>query len=57
MSERMMRLGRNYWDENEAISVIPPYIEVFSKTAALTKQKWDFIGKCPKWTLYFLYIY
>src|SRR6202008_4185489 len=30
--ERMMRcLGRNYWDENEAISQIPPTIEVFSK--------------------------
>ena len=31
----MMRcLGRNYWDENEAISQIPPYIEVFSKNGA-----------------------
>src|SRR5687767_1258317 len=29
--ERMMRcLGRNYWDENEAISQVPPTIEVFS---------------------------
>src|SRR6476620_8806986 len=30
--DRMMRsLGRNYWDLNEAISQVPPYIEVFSK--------------------------
>jgi len=34
--ERMMRcLGRNYWDENEAISKIPPYIEVFSKNGCV----------------------
>ncbi|MGZ8523216.1 MAG: serine hydrolase [Chitinophagaceae bacterium] len=34
--ERMMRsLGRNYWDENEAISQIPPYIEVFSKNGCV----------------------
>jgi beta-lactamase class A len=34
--ERMMRcLGRNYWDENEAISAIPPYIEVFSKNGCV----------------------
>ncbi|HKO79409.1 MAG TPA: serine hydrolase [Chitinophagaceae bacterium] len=34
--ERMMRcLGRNYWDENEAISQIPPYIEVFSKNGCI----------------------
>ncbi|MDP4263725.1 MAG: serine hydrolase [Bacteroidota bacterium] len=34
--ERMMRcLGRNYWDENEAISEIPPYIEVFSKNGCV----------------------
>jgi len=34
--ERMMRcLGRNYWDENEAISVVPPYIEVFSKNGCV----------------------
>ena len=31
-TDRMMRnMGRNFWDENEAISQIPPYIEVFSK--------------------------
>jgi beta-lactamase class A len=34
--ERMMRcLGRNYLDENEAISQIPPYIEVFSKNGCV----------------------
>ena len=34
--ERMMRcLGRNYWDVNEAISQIPPYIEVFSKNGCV----------------------
>ena len=34
--ERMMRcLGRNFWDENEAISQIPPYIEVFSKNGCV----------------------
>lgn len=34
--DRMMRsLGRNYWDLNEAISRIPPYIEVFSKNGCV----------------------
>jgi beta-lactamase class A len=34
--ERMMCcLGRNFWDENEAISQIPPYIEVFSKNGCV----------------------
>jgi beta-lactamase class A len=34
--ERMMRcLGRNYWDEDEAISQIPPYAEVFSKNGCV----------------------
>lgn len=34
--DRMMRcLGRNYWDENEAISQIPPTIEVFSKNGCV----------------------
>jgi len=34
--ERMMRsLGRNYWDEDEAISQVPPYIEVFSKNGCV----------------------
>jgi beta-lactamase class A len=34
--ERLMRcLGRNFWDQNEAISQIPPYIEVFSKNGCV----------------------
>src|SRR4030095_3058885 len=34
--ERMQRcLGRNFWDENEAISQVPPYIEVFSKNGCV----------------------
>jgi beta-lactamase class A len=34
--ERMMRsLGRNFWDLDEAISQIPPYIEVFSKNGCV----------------------
>jgi beta-lactamase class A len=34
--ERMMRcLGRNYWDQDEAISEMPPYIEVFSKNGCV----------------------
>jgi len=32
-------LGRNYWDENEAISVIPPYIEVFSKNGCINQTR------------------
>ena len=36
LCDRMMRmLGRNLWDENEAISQIPPYIEVFSKNGCV----------------------
>ena len=36
ISERMMRcLGRNYWDEDEAISAIPPTVEVFSKNGCV----------------------
>ena len=39
-SERMMRcLGRNYWDENEAISVLPPTIEVFSKNGCVNASR------------------
>jgi beta-lactamase class A len=35
-SDRMMRsMGRNYWDLNEAISQIPPYVEVFSKNGCV----------------------
>ena len=38
--ERMMRcLGRNYWDEDEAISQIPPYIEVFSKNGCVNASE------------------
>jgi beta-lactamase class A len=38
--ERMMRLlGRNYWDEDEAISMIPPYIEVFSKNGCVDASR------------------
>lgn len=34
--DRMMRcLGRNFWDMDEAISRIPPYIEVFSKNGCV----------------------
>lgn len=34
--DRMKRcLGRNFWDENEAISQVPPYIEVFSKNGCV----------------------
>jgi beta-lactamase class A len=38
--DRMMRsLGRNYWDQNEAISQIPPYIEVFSKNGCVNASR------------------
>lgn len=37
--ENMMRfLGRNFWDEN-AISQIPPYIQVFSKNGAVNEVR------------------
>ena len=36
ISDRMLRtMGRNYWDMEEAISQIPPYIEVFSKNGCV----------------------
>ena len=36
LCDRMMRmLGRNFWDEDESISQIPPYIEVFSKNGCV----------------------
>ncbi len=39
-SERMLRLlGRNFWDENEGISVIPPTIEVFSKNGCVNASR------------------
>lgn len=35
-SEQIMRqMGRNLWDSDEAISMIPPYIEVFSKNGCV----------------------
>jgi len=38
--ERMQRcLGRNYWDENEAISQIPPQMEVFSKNGCVDASR------------------
>jgi len=38
--ERMKRcLGRNYWDENEAISQVPPQIEVFSKNGCVDASR------------------
>ena len=38
--DRMMRcLGRNYWDEVEAISQIPPYIKVFSKNGCVDASR------------------
>ncbi|HUR65790.1 MAG TPA: serine hydrolase [Chitinophagaceae bacterium] len=38
--ERMMRcLGRNLWDENEAISQIPPTVEVFSKNGCVNASR------------------
>lgn len=39
-SERMLRcLGRNYWDQDEAISMIPPTIEVFSKNGCVNASR------------------
>ncbi len=39
-SERMLRLlGRNFWDEEEAISVFPPTIEVFSKNGCVNASR------------------
>ena len=38
--DRMMRvLGRNFWDEDEAISQIPPYVEVFSKNGCVNASR------------------
>lgn len=38
--DRMMRcLGRNYWDQAEAISQIPPTIEVFSKNGCVNAAR------------------
>lgn len=39
-SDQMMRcLGRNYWDQDEAISQIPPTIEVFSKNGCVNASR------------------
>ena len=38
--DQMMRcLGRNYWDQDEAISQIPPTIEVFSKNGCVNASR------------------
>jgi len=38
--DRMLRcLGRNFWDEDEAISRFPPYIEVFSKNGCVNASR------------------
>lgn len=38
--DRMMRsLGRNYWDLDEAISQVPPYVEVFSKNGCVNASR------------------
>jgi beta-lactamase class A len=38
--ERMMRcLGRNFWDEDEGISQVPPYIEVLSKNGCIDASR------------------
>lgn len=48
--ERMMRiLGRNFWDEDEAISQIPPTIEVFSKNGCVNASRSEaMIVNAPK---------
>lgn len=39
-STKMLRLlGRNYWDEDEALSQIPPTIEVFSKNGCVDASR------------------
>jgi len=35
----MRCLGRNYWDEDEAISQVPPTIEVFSKNGCVNASR------------------
>ena len=38
--DRMLRImGRNFWDEDEAISRFPPYIEVFSKNGCVNASR------------------
>ena len=39
-TDRMLRcMGRNFWDEDEAISQVPPYIEVFSKNGCVDQSR------------------
>lgn len=38
--DRIMRcMGRNFWDEDEAISQVPPYVEVFSKNGCVNRVR------------------
>lgn len=38
--QRILRcLGRNFWDEDEALSRIPPYVEVFSKNGCVNASR------------------
>jgi beta-lactamase class A len=38
--DRILRcMGRNFWDEEEALSRIPPYIEVFSKNGCVNASR------------------
>jgi beta-lactamase class A len=38
--DRMMRsLGRNFWDVDEGLSQLPPYIEVFSKNGCVDQSR------------------
>jgi beta-lactamase class A len=40
LCDRMMRcLGRNFWDEDEGISQVPPTIEVFSKNGCVDASR------------------
>lgn len=49
-SERMLRLlGRNFWDEQEAIAVFPATIEVFSKNGCVNASRSEaMIVNAPK---------
>ncbi|MBM3431774.1 MAG: serine hydrolase [Bacteroidetes bacterium] len=38
--QRILRcMGRNFWDEDEALSRIPPYVEVFSKNGCVNASR------------------
>jgi beta-lactamase class A len=49
-SDQMQRcLGRNYWDQDEAISQVPPTIEVFSKNGCVNASRSEvMIVNAPK---------